>query len=186
MKIAKKYENINWKQCELELFKLQSEILKAFKNGNTKDVLKVQHALTRSFAARALAVRKVTTNKGKNTYGIDKVVLKTNEEKFKAISSAKDLSSYKAQPVRRVYIPKANGKLRPLGIPTVRDRIVQTLYYFAIDPLAEETACKRSYGFRLHRGLHDNAIYLKLVLGSYTSTRRYVLKADIEGFFPVC
>ena len=87
MKIAKKYENINWKQCELELFKLQSEILKAFKNGNTKDVLKAQHTLTRSFAARALAVRKVTINKRKNTYGIDKVVLKTNEMKFKAISS---------------------------------------------------------------------------------------------------
>ena len=160
MKFAKKYENINWIQCVLELFKLQSEILKAFRNGNIKDVLKAQHALTRSFAARALAVRKVTTNKGKNTYGIDKVVLKTNEEKFKAIYSVKDLSSYKAQPVRRVYIPKANGKLRPLGIP------------FAIDPMAEETACKRIYGFRLHRGLHDNAIYLKLVLGSYTSTRR--------------
>jgi RNA-directed DNA polymerase len=184
MKIAKKYENINWKQCELELFKLQSKILKAFRNGNTKDVLKAQHTLTRSFVARALAVRKVTTNKGKNTYGIDKIVLKTNEEKFKAIHSVKNLSAYKAQPVRRIYIPKANGKLRPLGIPTVRDRIVQTLYYFAIDPMAEETACKRSYGLRLHRGLHDNAIYLKLVLGSYTSTRRYVLKADIQGFFP--
>ena len=126
---------------------------------------------------------KVTTNKGKNTYGIDKVLLKTNEEKFKAIHSVKDLSSYKAQPVCRVYIPKGNGKLRPLGIPTVRDRIVQTLVYFAIDPMAEETACKRSYGYRLHRGVHDNATYLKVVLGSYTSTRRYFLKADIEGFF---
>jgi RNA-directed DNA polymerase len=106
MTIAKKYENINWKQCQIELFRLQSEILKAFRTGNTKDILKAQHALTRSFAARALAVRKVTTNKGKNTYGIDKVLLKTNEEKFQAIRSVKDLSSYKAQQFAEYIYPK--------------------------------------------------------------------------------
>lgn len=184
MKIAKNYESINWRQCNIKLFKLQSEILKAYRSGVKIDVLKAQHELTRSFAARALAVRKVTTNKGKNTYGIDRVLLKSNEEKFKAIHNVKDLSFYKAQPVRRVYVPKAGGKFRPLGIPTVKDRIVQTLFYFAIDPIAEETACKRSYGYRLHRSVHDNAVYLKLVLGSYTSTRRYLLKADIQGFFP--
>lgn len=149
-----------------------------------KDILKTQHKLVRSFAARALAVRRVTSSDGKNTPGIDGVLLKTKEDKFKAIHSVKNLSAYRAKLVRRVYIPKANGKLRPIGIPTVKDRIIQTLFYFAIDPMAEETACKRSYGYRLHRSVHDNATYLKLVLGSYTSTRRYLLKADITGFFP--
>jgi RNA-directed DNA polymerase len=131
-----------------------------------KNVLKAQHALTRSFAVRALVIRKVTSNKGKNIYGIDKIVLKTNEEKFKAILDVKNLSSYKAQSVSRVYILKASSKLRFLGILVVRDRIVQTLYYFAIDSMAEKTACKRSYRFLLHCRLHDNAKYLKFVLGS--------------------
>lgn len=123
-KNAKNYESINWQQCNVELFKLQSEILKAYKNGVIADVLKAQHELTRSFAARSLAVRKVTTNTGKNTCGIDKVLLKSNEEKFTGICDIKNLSSYQAKPVRRVYIPKVKGKLRPLGIPTVKDRIV--------------------------------------------------------------
>lgn len=71
-----------------------------------------------------------------------------------------------------------------LRIPSVKDRIVQILFYFAVDPIAEKTACKRSYGYRLHRSVHNNATYLKLVLGAYIVTRRYLLKADIKGFFP--
>lgn len=84
MKIAKNYESINWQQCNIELFKLQNEIVKAHRTGTKKDVLKVQHKLTRSFAARAVAVRKVTTNKRKNTHGIEKVLLNKNVDKFKS------------------------------------------------------------------------------------------------------
>ena len=110
MSNAKKYENINWKKCNVTLFNLQNKILKAYRNGSFKDVIEAQNALVRSFAARALAVRKVTSNKGKNTRGIDKVLLTTSKEKLEVIHNIKNLSSYKAQPVRRVYIPKANGK----------------------------------------------------------------------------
>lgn len=178
------YDDIDWRQCYEKLFKLQNKILEAYRNGNEKNVLKEQHTLLRSFAARAVAVRKVTGGKGRLTPGVDKVTITRKKDKLKAINSVKDLSSYKASPVIRVYIPKPNGKKRPLGIPTIKDRIVQTMFHFALDPIAEETACKRSYGYRLCRGVHDNAVYLKLVLGSMTSTRRYVLKADIKNFFP--
>lgn len=75
-------------------------------------------------------------------------------------------------------------KKRPLGIPTMKDRIVQTLYLFALDPIAEELADTRSYGFRKFHGVHDCVTYLKLVCGSYTATRRHILDADIEQFFP--
>ena len=85
MTIAKKYENINWKQCYVTLFTLQNEILEAFRSGDTANVRKAQHALL----PRALAVRKVTTNKGKNTPRVDKTLLRTNKEKFEAIHSVK-------------------------------------------------------------------------------------------------
>lgn len=184
MKTAISYNDIDWKQCFRIVRKLQYEILKAFRKGDMKRVEELQYKLVRGFAARALAVRKCTSNRGKYTPGIDGVTWESKEQKFKAINELKNLSKYKASPVRRVYIPKANGKLRPLGIPTMKDRAVQTMFLFAIDPIAEETACLRSYGYRLHRGVHDNAAYLNLVLSSINATRRYVLKADIAGFFP--
>lgn len=188
MKIAKNYDNINWKQCNTDLERLQFKILEAYKkNCKHGEILKAQKELVQSFAARSLAVRKVTSNDGKNTAGIDGVVYLTKKEKFEAIRALRDLGDYKTQHVRRVYTPKANGKFRPLGIPTMYCRMVQTLYYFALDPIAEETSDSRSYGFRFFRGVNDNASYLKLVLGSYKATRRYILDADIENFFPsVC
>jgi RNA-directed DNA polymerase len=180
---ADKYRDIDWKACNNALRKKQAEIVRAYKEKDFSKVFELQQSLTRSFAARALAVRKVASNKGKNTPGIDKVIWKTNEQKFEVIVALRDLSKYKANPVRRVYIPKAKGAPRPLGIPTMFDRAVQTLWYFALIPIAEETADPQSYGFRPYRGVHDCATYLKLVCGSYTATRRFVLNADIKSFF---
>lgn len=102
--------------------------------------------LVRSFEGRATAVRHVVTNSGAKTPGIDNVLRKTDLDKIDAITNRRDLSEYKAQPVRRIYIPKANGGKRPLGIPTMFDRAVQALWMLALAPIGECTADTRSYG----------------------------------------
>lgn len=184
MKIATSWNTINWKKAESDLANLQYEILKAHRKGDCNLVLTTQHMLIKSFAARCLAVRKVTSNQGGKTLGIDEKTYNTDLEKFLAVQAVKDLRNYESNPVRRVYIPRPDGKKRPLGIPTIKDRVVQTLFLFALDPIAEEQADTRSYGFRMYHGVHDCVTYLNLVCSSYTATRRYVLDADIEQFFP--
>ena len=182
--IAKNYYNINWKQAHQKLLTLQYEILKAFQAGDKNLVLKKQYELTRSFAARAIAIRKITSNKGKNTAGIDGIILTTHTQKMEHILKLKNLKNYKTSPVKRIYISKEDGKSkRPLGIPTMFDRAVQTLFLYAIEPIVEEVSCKRAYGFRIGKSLHDCAAYLFLTLASMTATRRFILKADINKFF---
>lgn len=184
--LVNNWNDINWNKAESNLADLQYEILKAYRKEDCNKVSTLQHALIKSFAARCLAVRKVTSNRGGYSPGIDGKTYNTDVEKFKAVQAVYDLSEYKADPVRRVYIPRPDGKKRPLGIPTIKDIIVQTLYLylFALDPIAEEQADTRSYGFRKFHGVHDCVTYLNLVCSSYTATRRHVLDVDIEQFFP--
>lgn len=137
--------------------------------------------LTHSFYAKALAVRRVTLNKGKDTPGVDGAVWSSPLAKAKAIFDL-DRRGYRPQPLRRVNIKKRNGKLRPLGIPTMKDRAMQALYLMALDPIAETTGDSHSYGFRKHRCTQD-AIEQCYILLSRTVAPQWVLEANIKGCF---
>lgn len=114
------WDQVNWDQCETRVRKLQMRIAKAFREGKVAKTKYLQRLLTRSQAAKYLAVKRVTDNRGKNTPGVDRVLWKTPEAKMEAVGTLKR-RGYTALPLRRVYTPKANGKLRPLGIPTMKE-----------------------------------------------------------------
>ena len=132
------WDRIDWYQCRRHVRRLQARIVKATREGRWGKVKTLQWLLTHSFSGQALAVKRVTENQGKNTPGVDRVTWRTPVAKLKAIGSLQR-RGYRPQPLRRVYIPKANGKQRPLGIPTMKDRAMQALYLLALAPVAETT-----------------------------------------------
>jgi len=148
------WEQLDWTQCERQASRLQARIVKATRAGRWGKVKALQRLLTHSFTAKALAVKRVTDNQGNHTPGVDGKLWSTPAAKSKAIASLQR-QGYRPQPLRRVYIPKANGKLRPLGIPTMKDRAMQALHLLALAPVAETTADKNSYGFRPERSTAD-------------------------------
>jgi RNA-directed DNA polymerase len=105
---------IDWKACCREVRKLQARIAKAVREGRWRKVKALQWLLTHAFSAKALAVRRVTENRGKHTPGVDGVTWSTPKEKSEAIIDLKR-RGYQPKPLRRVYIPKSNGKHRPLS-----------------------------------------------------------------------
>lgn len=178
---AAEWHGINWTKASREVRRLQVRIAKAVKENRPGRVKALQWMLTHSFYGKALAVKRVTENKGKNTPGVDKETWSIPERKAKAINELKR-KSYKPMPLRRVYIPKSNGKQRPLGIPTIRDRAVQALYPLALEPIAETAADRNSYGFRPMRASRD-AIeqgFNTLVRGK---SAQWLMEADIKGCF---
>lgn len=175
------WKSIDWKKCEAQVKKLQERIVKARKEGRHGKVQSLQWTLTHSFAAKAIAVKRVTTNEGKKTPGVDGVLWSTDKTKYEAVLDLKR-NGYKPQPLRRVFIKKANGKLRPLGIPTMKDRAMQALYLLALEPLAEMTADPHSYGFRKERCCQDAIQQCHTVL-SHGYSPQWILEGDIKGCF---
>ena len=118
-------------ESEEELTEQQNILVIATKHGNLERIKEIQPTMMLKFAIRALAVRKVTTNRGKRTAGIDNEKRKKDSDKIKAIEKLKDLSKYKPSPIKRVWIPKpGKAEKRPLGIPTLFDRAVQSKLLF--------------------------------------------------------
>lgn len=175
------WHDIDWAKAHKEVRRLQARIVKAVKEGRWNKVKVLQRLLTSSFSGKAIAVKRVTENKGKRTPGVDGEQWNTPADKSRAVSSLKR-HGYQPKPLKRVYIPKANGKTRPLGIPTMKDRAMQALYLLALEPIAETTADPNSYGFRKARSTRDAAAQIYIVQ-SRKDRAQWTLEADIAGCF---
>ena len=175
------WHGIDWSQAAQNVRRLQARIVKATQEGRWNKVKALQHLLTHSFSGKALAVRRVTENQGTRTPGVDGETWSTPADKANAVLSLQR-KGYKPKPLKRVYIPKKNGKKRPLGIPTMKDRAIQALYKLALEPVAETTADPNSYGFRSLRSTADAAEQCFNVLAKRKSAN-WVLEGDIKGCF---
>src|SRR6266478_8715460 len=172
---------IDWESANHTVRRLQARIVKATKEKRWGKVKALQRLLTHSFSGKALALRRVTENQGKNTPGVDKITWNTPQKKINAVYSLRQ-RDYHPQPLRRIYIPKKNGKKRGLGIPAMKDRAMQALYLLALDPVAETIADPNSYGFRPQRSTADAIEQCFIALGNIHSAP-WILEGDIKGCF---
>jgi len=175
------WNRISWETVRRDVSRLQARIVKAVRAGRWHRVRSLQRLLRKSLAAKLLATKRATSNKGKNTAGVDGVVLKTPEQKWQQ-AQALHRHGYQPLPLRRIYIPKKNGKKRALGIPAQCDRAEQALDLLALDPVSETLADSCSYGFRKERNPQD-AIERCFIALAKRSSAEWILEGDIRACF---
>jgi RNA-directed DNA polymerase len=175
------WHSIEWKKVWRTVRRLQARIVKAVTEGRWNKVKALVYLLTHSFSGRALAILRVVGNSGAKTPGVDGILWNTPEAKSAAFNTLRR-HGYQPQPLRRVYIPKSNGKRRGLGIPTMTDRAMQALHLLGLDPIAESQADGHSYGFRRERRCADALAQTHLLL-SHRHGPEWILEGDIKACF---
>jgi RNA-directed DNA polymerase len=176
---------VEWRTVEDDVRRLRQRIFTAMQAGDHKRVRNLQKLMLRSRANTLVSVRRVTEiNAGRKTPGVDGQVITTGPEKVELTRWIhREAKPWTARPVKRVYIPKAGGKRRPLGIPVVVDRVLQARVVNALEPQWEARFEPRSYGFRPGRGCHDAIEAIFQVAKGKNPARQWVLDADLTAAF---
>ena len=183
---SESWKNLPWKQFRRELFRLQKRVFKAIQVGDKQKAKSLQKLILKSRSARLLAVRQVTQlNAGKKTAGVDGKASLSFEARLALSEELRTKgSNWHHQKLRAIPIPKKDGKIRILKIPTMADRTWQCLAKYALEPAHEATFHARSYGFRTGRAAHDAQKFLFNNLRSTSQgIEKRVIELDIEKCF---
>jgi RNA-directed DNA polymerase len=179
------WDTIVWPVHEENVRRLRQRIFKATKEQDLATVRNLQRMMLRSWSNTLVSVRQVTQrNAGRGTPGVDgQVALTARARMGLAVQVHRTARSFQPLPVRRVYIPKANGKQRPLGIPAIADRAHQARCRNALEPEWEARFAPRTYGFRPGRSCQDAIAVIHVMGCGKNSRRRWILDADLTAAF---